>query len=37
MDGFRVDAIAHLYEVNDTSMNEPKNPDAGDAVEVSEE
>ena len=27
VDGFRIDALAHLFEVNDTSLDEPKNPD----------
>ncbi len=35
VDGFRIDALAHLFESNDTSMDEPRNPNVTNAARVS--
>ena len=34
VDGFKIDALAHLFEVNDTNLDEPKNPDGAGVASV---
>lgn len=34
VDGFRIDSLAHLFESNDTSKDEPRNPNVTNAQPV---